>query len=227
MLIRYGSATAAMAFSMNLISVNFAVSIPAKIKGPNALQELFLYKIVATIMHVFIYNSPLGTLQVTADEQHILAVEFCNKELAANNLEKEKPTAIPITPLLQQCNQQLNAYFDGSNLQFNLPILQSGTEFQQKVWAGLLNIKAGQTLSYLSFSKQLGNTKAIRAVGTANGRNNIAIIVPCHRVIGSNGQLVGYAGGLWRKQWLLQHEAKHCNGVQSLFNNTSLQTSSI
>lgn len=227
MLIRYGSATAAMAFSMNLISVNFVVSILAKIKGRKALQELFLYKIVATTMHVFIYNSPLGLLQITANEHHILAVAFCNKELAANNVEKIKPTAIATTPLLKECHQQLNAYFQGSNLQFDLPIQQTGTEFQQKVWAGLLNIKAGQTLSYLSFSKQLGNTKAIRAVGTANGRNNIAIIVPCHRVIGSNGQLVGYAGGLWRKQWLLQHEAKHCNGVQSLFNNSSTQTSSI
>lgn len=176
-------------------------------------------------MHVLIYKSPLGALQINADEQHILSVQFCNKTLAANNEEHIEKTATPTFPLLQQCQQQLDAYFDGSNLQFDLPIQQPGTEFQQKVWAGLLNIKAGSTLSYLSFSKQLGNTKAIRAVGTANGRNNIAIIVPCHRVIGSNGQLVGYAGGLWRKQWLLQHEAKHCNGVQSLFNNSSLQTS--
>ena len=102
-------------------------------------------------------------------------------------------------------------------MEFDLPMNQKGTEFQQKVWAALLNIKAGNAISYLILSKRLGDVKAIRAVGTANGRNNISIIVPCHRVIGSNGTLVGYGGDVWRKQWLLEHEAKYTNGVQSLF----------
>ncbi|RYF79998.1 MAG: methylated-DNA--[protein]-cysteine S-methyltransferase [Chitinophagaceae bacterium] len=104
-----------------------------------------------------------------------------------------------------------------SYFQFKLPIKQAGTTFQQQVWKALQDIGPGKTISYLKLSKQLGNAKAIRAVGTANGKNNIAIIVPCHRVIGSNGSLVGYSGELWRKQWLLQHEAKYLQGVQSLF----------
>ncbi len=102
-------------------------------------------------------------------------------------------------------------------MQFHFPIQQQGTDFQQKVWAELTRISAGKTISYLELSKRLGNTKTIRAAGTANGKNNIAIAVPCHRVIGSNGSLVGYAGGLWRKKWLLNHEAKYCNGQQLLF----------
>ena len=95
--------------------------------------------------------------------------------------------------------------------------MQAGTSFQQTVWAALRHIPHGKTLSYLQLSKNIGNKKAIRAVGAANGKNNIVIIVPCHRVIGSNGTLVGYGGDLWRKQWLLAHEAKYCNGVQMLF----------
>jgi methylated-DNA-[protein]-cysteine S-methyltransferase len=171
-------------------------------------------------MYSFIYNSPLGALHINANEQHICSVRFGSKNSHSFN---QNSTDAP-SPLQQTCQKQLDAYFNGTNLQFDLPLQQSGTEFQQKVWAGLCNIKPGNTISYLSFSKQLGNAKAIRAVGTANGSNNIAIIVPCHRVIGSNGQLVGYAGELWRKQWLLQHEAKYCNGVQDLFyTDSSLQ----
>lgn len=89
--------------------------------------------------------------------------------------------------------------------------------FQEKVWQELLKIAPGQTISYMQLSKRLGDVKAIRAVGTANGKNTVAIIVPCHRVIGSNGDLVGYGGELWRKKWLLDHEAKYSNGVQTLF----------
>lgn len=170
-------------------------------------------------MYSFIYNSPLGTLHINANEQHICSVRFGNKD---SDSFDQNSTDAP-SRLQQICLQQLDAYFNGHNLEFDLPLQQPGTEFQQKVWTGLCNIKPGNTISYLSFSKQLGNAKAIRAVGTANGRNNIAIIVPCHRVIGSNGKLVGYAGELWRKQWLLQHEAKYCNGVQHLFDTNSSQ----
>ena len=94
---------------------------------------------------------------------------------------------------------------------------QVGTEFQQSVWNELARIPYGRTISYHELSKRIGNTKAIRAVGSANGNNNICIIVPCHRVIGSNGDLVGYGGDLWRKKWLLEHEGKTVNGVQTLF----------
>jgi len=168
-------------------------------------------------MESFIYNSPLGQLSITANEHSICSAHFISNEVHLSSSNYIVDSAFPSSPLFRQCQQQLTAYFNGTNLLFDLPLEQPGTEFQQKVWAGLLNIKAGATMSYLSFSKQLGNSKATRAVGTANGKNNIAIIVPCHRVIGSNGQLAGYVGGLWRKQWLLQHEAKHCNGVVPLF----------
>jgi methylated-DNA-[protein]-cysteine S-methyltransferase len=98
-----------------------------------------------------------------------------------------------------------------------LPIAHTGTEFQRKVWDQLILIPYGATISYLLLSKALGNVKAIRAVGAANGKNKISIIVPCHRVIGSTGQMVGYGGEIWRKKWLLEHEAKHQHGVRKLF----------
>lgn len=163
------------------------------------------------------YNSPLGTLEITADENNIHKLLFIS---TAKNGVHETNTIeykVPTTAVLKNCVTQLNDYFSGSNLNFDLPLHQNGTSFQQRVWSELLNIQPGQTLSYLQLSKKLENIKAIRAVGTANGKNNIAIIVPCHRVIGSNGALVGYAGDLWRKKWLLDHEAKYTNGVQSLF----------
>ena len=156
------------------------------------------------------YQSPIGLLQLTAADEFITGINFLDK------------TEVPAPPptsnkVLRECIRQLDDYFSGKKMQFHFPIQQQGTDFQQKVWAELTRISAGKTISYLELSKRLGNTKTIRAAGTANGKNNIAIAVPCHRVIGSNGSLVGYAGGLWRKKWLLNHEAKFCNGQQLLF----------
>jgi methylated-DNA-[protein]-cysteine S-methyltransferase len=108
-----------------------------------------------------------------------------------------------------QTIEQLNEYFTGKRHDFDLPLQPKGTNFQQYIWNLLLDIPYGVTTSYLEISKRYGDTKAIRAVGTANGSNPIAIIVPCHRVIGSNGKLIGYGGDLWRKAWLLQHELEH------------------
>jgi len=116
-----------------------------------------------------------------------------------------------------QCVEELIQYFHGQRRSFDLPISQIGSTFQQKVWNELSGIPFGKTISYLELSRRLGDSKAIRAAAAANGRNNVAIIVPCHRVIGSNNKLVGYAGGLWRKKWLLDHEAKLAHGVQTLF----------
>jgi methylated-DNA-[protein]-cysteine S-methyltransferase len=100
---------------------------------------------------------------------------------------------------------------------FDLSLNQKGTLFQQKVWDLLYQIPYGKIISYQQLSKQYGDVKAIRAIASANGKNNLPIIVPCHRVIGSNQSLTGYSGGLWRKQWLLEHEAKYFSGVQKLF----------
>lgn len=118
--------------------------------------------------------------------------------------------------ILYECYDQLDEYFNGTRKEFSFSFNQEGTEFQKQVWAQLLTIPYGKTVSYAELSIQMGNIKKIRAVGASNGRNNLAIIVPCHRVIGSNQQLTGYAGGLWRKRWLLDHEAKFSPGARQL-----------
>jgi methylated-DNA-[protein]-cysteine S-methyltransferase len=153
------------------------------------------------------YTSPLGKLKIQCSHEHIRAVLFCGEE--------ESPEADD-HPLLQQCAQQMDDYFTGKRKDFDLPLQQDGTDFQQKIWELLLQVPFGKTVSYLQVANQYGDLKAIRAVASANGRNNLLIVVPCHRVIGSNQSLTGYAGGLWRKKWLLEHEAKHHIGVEQL-----------
>ena len=120
------------------------------------------------------------------------------------------------TDLLKQTIEQLDEYFQGKRKDFDLPVAQQGTPFQNNVWNHLVKIPFGKTISYLQLSKWIGDVKAIRAIASANGKNNVAIVVPCHRVIGSNASLVGYAGGLWRKKWLLEHETKVYSGIQQL-----------
>lgn len=152
------------------------------------------------------YASPLGRLKIQCSEEYVKAVLFCEEELAETDDH----------PLLGGCCTQLDDYFSGQRKDFTLPLQQEGTAFQQKVWDLLLQIPFGKTISYQQLATQYGDLKAIRAVAAANGKNNLAILVPCHRVIGSNQSLTGYAGGLWRKKWLLEHEAKHHAGVEQL-----------
>lgn len=159
---------------------------------------------MAFIQH---YHTPVGAIEIRASETAIEAVLFYDTLASTEN-----PNA-----LTKLCAGQLDRFFAGTLKNFDLPLLQPGTMFQQKVWKELENIAYGKTISYMDLAKKLGDPKCIRAAGTANGRNMIAIIVPCHRVIGSNNKLVGYAGGLWRKQWLLEHENKYGNGKLSLF----------
>ena len=156
------------------------------------------------------YQSPLGLLHISGSKKYISKVHFIDDE------KEEKEETID-NPILQQCTEELNEYFAGTRLMFNVPIYQQGTPFQTRVWNELVKIESGHTISYMTLAKRLGDPKCIRAAASTNGKNNIAIIVPCHRVIGTNTSLVGYAGGLWRKQWLLQHEGKIVNGVQVLF----------
>ncbi|MGJ8548513.1 methylated-DNA--[protein]-cysteine S-methyltransferase [Winogradskyella wichelsiae] len=153
-----------------------------------------------------IINSPLGYTKIVGDKNGISQVSVLNSE--------EQITAI-IPHELENCVNQLQDYFEGHRKTFNLNLHLEGTEFQKKVWKLLQNIPPGKTISYLQLSKQLGDPKAIRAVANANGKNPLWIIIPCHRVIGSDGSLTGYAGGLHRKQWLLNHESE--NKQQSLF----------
>ncbi|WP_316827653.1 methylated-DNA--[protein]-cysteine S-methyltransferase [Pedobacter miscanthi] len=141
-----------------------------------------------------VIETPIGRLTILADDDFVHAVTFEEKEVA--DLSENKLTI--------NVANQLKDYFSGSLRDFGFPMKQKGTDFQQEVWQNLLAIPYGETTSYAKFSAH--KPLAIRAIASANGKNNIAIVVPCHRVIGSNGKLVGYAGGLWRKQWLLQHE---------------------
>lgn len=163
------------------------------------------------------YNSPIGILQIKNSGNAITSLCFIEKDHKVPTGMEDIQTGRPLSPVLKKCITQLEDYFSGKLFVFNINLAQEGSAFQQQVWSELVKIRYGRTTSYLSLSKSIGNEKAIRAVGTANGKNHIAIIVPCHRVIGQDGSLVGYAGGLWRKHWLLEHEAKYGNGVQSLF----------
>lgn len=157
------------------------------------------------------YYSPIGLMKITGTESFISEVSFHDKTQKTTGKKRNYP------PLLIQCVEQLIQYFNGERRNFDLPVHQPGTAFQQAVWSKLQSIPFGKTISYLDLARQLGDARATRAVANANGKNNIAIIVPCHRVIGSNRELVGYAGGLWRKKWLLEHEAKVAYGIQTLF----------
>ncbi|MBK8351740.1 MAG: methylated-DNA--[protein]-cysteine S-methyltransferase [Saprospirales bacterium] len=143
-------------------------------------------------------QTPIGELEIIADENSVLSVTF--------NDVKSKKTNVNENEISIKCKQQLQEYFNESRKIFELTLNFNGTDFQNKVWTELQNISIGKTISYLQLAKNLGDAKCIRAAASANGKNPFAIIVPCHRVIGKDGSLTGYAGGLWRKQWLLEHE---------------------
>jgi methylated-DNA-[protein]-cysteine S-methyltransferase len=141
-------------------------------------------------------NSPLGITKIEGDENGITVISVSSEGEISKMIPKE----------LQEAVDQLQEYFQNNRTKFTFKINPKGTDFQQKVWQELLNIPYGKTMSYLDLSKKIGDVKAIRAVASANGKNPLWIVVPCHRVIGTDGSLTGYAGGLWRKKWLLEHE---------------------
>ncbi len=143
-------------------------------------------------------HSPLGTLSLEGDAEGLQRVEF---------LEEAIPQSEKIPEFLVDAVQQLQDYFAGKRSEFELKLNPKGTVFQKKVWLQLAEIPFGKTTSYLQMAKNLGDPKVIRAAASANGKNPIAIIIPCHRVIGSDQSMTGYAGGIWRKKWLLEHES--------------------
>ena len=145
------------------------------------------------------YKSPIGTLEIVGSSQGISAISFVEREGHCEQSEESLSS-------LEYCIRQLDEYFRGRRNEFSIQLDLRGTDFQKRVWRELVHIPFGATTSYLNVAKNLGNPKAIRAVGRANGQNPIVIIVPCHRVIGSDGSLTGYGGGLWRKEWLLDFE---------------------
>jgi methylated-DNA-[protein]-cysteine S-methyltransferase len=148
-------------------------------------------------------QSPLGLIEIKADGRYITSLRLIK---SADNVPSENSVS-EFAPHIKQCIIELREYFAGERTTFTVPIKQNGTEFQQKVWQQLLKIPYGTTTSYIELARRLGNVKLARAVGGANHRNKLWIVVPCHRVIGADGSLTGYAGGLECKQWLLQHEA--------------------
>ena len=159
------------------------------------------------------FSTPLGPMLAIGNDEGIYLLEFTDRralESELKQLEKYfKATILPgANKHINELKKQLNEYFEGTRKQFTVPLKTFGTEFQKKAWEALLTIPFGTTRSYKEQAEIIKHPKAVRAVGTANGCNRIAIVIPCHRVIGENGKLTGYGGGLWRKQWLLDLEKK-------------------
>lgn len=144
------------------------------------------------------YKSPIGILRIVVDESSLVALDFNEEE----NKQSDEHSYI------KEVKNQLDEYFKGTRELFDLNIKINGTDFQNKVWNELTKIPYGETISYKELATRIGNDKACRAVGNANNKNKISIIIPCHRVVGSNKKLVGYAGGLEKKEWLINHENK-------------------
>ena len=148
-------------------------------------------------MQTVYIKTPLGTAEIIGDVNGVSAISILDVETEISN---------EIPDFLELSVKELNEYFDFKRTAFSFKLQPQGTAFQQKVWQELINIPFGKTVSYMDLSKKLGDIKAIRAVASANGKNPLWIVIPCHRVIGNDGSLTGYAGGLWRKKWLLEHE---------------------
>ncbi len=141
------------------------------------------------------YDSPVGMIQIEMEVNRVCALRFVTKAGRSD-----------VSPFLTTCLRQLRDYFSGKKRSLELPLSLAGTDFQKKVWRQLRKIPHGQTVSYADVARAIGHPKAVRAVGNANGKNRIPIIIPCHRVIASDGKLGGYSSGLARKRWLLRHE---------------------
>ena len=144
-----------------------------------------------------VYKTEIGPLEVVGTSKGILTITFVEAEFEA---DRNLPAC------LTECLRQLDQYFKGKRQKFSVPLLLVGTAFQKAVWRQLQKIPFGRTVSYGDVARAIGNPRAFRAVGNANNKNNIPIIIPCHRVIGSDGKLVGFGSGIWRKAWLLDHE---------------------
>jgi len=157
------------------------------------------------------YDSPIGLIKIGGTQNYITELSFIDD---TSQLEFDTPG---VSDMLHLCTEQLIEFFQGRRKTFEMPIHQEGTEFQHTVWNKLMEIPFGKTISYLDLAKKLGNPKVIRAAAATNGKNKIAILVPCHRVIGTDKNLVGYSGGMQRKKWLLQHEFRMLHGIQTLF----------
>lgn len=158
------------------------------------------------------YPSEIGLLEITGTEESVKSIYFIKDGDRDRHFDETEPPPVVAAGLVQ-----LDEYFRGERQEFELELDPAGTDFQKAVWRQLAAIPYGQTVSYLDVARAIGNKKAIRAVGAANGQNPVVIAIPCHRVIGSKGQLTGYGGGLWRKAWLLNHEKRFSSPQMELF----------
>lgn len=158
-------------------------------------------------METIFIKSPIGVLEIVGNSEAVFSILFCDDE--------NKAVSKSVSNEMKDVVVQLQEYFEGKRTDFSLKISPKGTDFQKRVWNELLNIPFGKTLNYQQMANKLGDPKVIRAAASANGKNPISIIIPCHRVIGSDGSLTGYAGGIHRKKWLLEHE--NPSQQQSLF----------
>jgi len=147
-------------------------------------------------IHEAIYISPIGPMRITGSDDGIASIDFVEEGKASKNIPQ----------CFVECFNQLDQYFKGQLKEFSLNLIITGTDFQKQVYKELIKVSYGKTASYKDIAIAINNEKAVRAVGGANNKNKHSIVVPCHRIIGSNGKLVGYGGGLWRKEWLLEHE---------------------
>ncbi len=146
------------------------------------------------------YPSPLGTIYIQSTQESVFSLQFV-KQVSSNSIE--------LPEILRHCLQEIDEYFKGKLRQFSVPITLNGTDFQVAVWQSLQDLPYGETLSYRDIAEYIQKPNAYRAVGHANKKNPLPIIIPCHRVVGKNGHLTGYNKGLWRKKWLIEHEKKH------------------
>ena len=184
------------------------------------INDKTLFTDGSTVINLEIFDTPLGKMLACATDKGICLLEFVDRRAFVTELKDLKRLLrASIEPgtnkHLNVLEKQLGEYFEGKRKKFDLPLITPGTEFQNTVWQKLLDIPYGETRSYKQQSIAVGNLGAIRAVGTANGANRIAIVIPCHRVIGEDGSLTGYGGGLKRKRWLLDFES----GTLSLFSD--------
>lgn len=164
-------------------------------------------------MYSSCFHSPIGIIEVTATDAGLYSVSFQKEDIP-----RKEAVLIPATnKIVLQCVEQLDEYFHSGRKTFDIPLAPAGSPFQQQVWQELVKIPFGKTSTYSAIAQQLNNPLSLRAVGTANGRNPIAILIPCHRVIGADGTLTGYAGGLWRKEYLLKLEGSGKYGQPTLW----------
>jgi methylated-DNA-[protein]-cysteine S-methyltransferase len=153
-------------------------------------------------------DTPIGCIEIMGSKHAIHSVRFDVVRYAEN---------VTLPPLLLRCRMELQEYFEGKRKKFTVNTEQSGTDFQKLVWKKLMEIPYGKTITYQELARLCGDEKASRAAGNATARNQIPVLIPCHRIIGSNDSLTGYAGGLWRKRWLIEHEYHVEYGIQKLF----------